>query len=231
MHNITFDFLGQHRHGSAFHEYLRLRKLCFVDLLGWDIPHNDDVEMDQYDNPCSHYSLAIHRGRVVGGARVMPTTATWGSHTYMLRDALRGRLEDIPSHMMASDIATSDVWECTRLVTADSVVTHADRAACLSAVIGGVIDIVTEWGGSEVRVADAAAAGARSATTRLPGQPARRTLRQRDRRPEIRGAEDAGHAHAAHDRRGIIALAPAARIRRPGGTDRLRFRPSVCTIV
>lgn len=150
MHNITFDFMGQHRHGPAFHEYLRLRKLCFVDLLGWDIPHNDDVEMDQYDNPCSHYSLAVNRGKVVGGARVMPTTATWGSHTYMLRDALRGRLDDIPAHMMASDIATGDVWECTRLVTADSVATHAERAECLSTVIGGVIDIVTEYGGSEV---------------------------------------------------------------------------------
>jgi len=46
MRNITFDFLGQHRHGSAFHEYLRLRKTFFVDGLDWDIPHNDDVEMD-----------------------------------------------------------------------------------------------------------------------------------------------------------------------------------------
>ena len=27
MHTITFDFLGQYRHGSAFHEYLRLRKV------------------------------------------------------------------------------------------------------------------------------------------------------------------------------------------------------------
>ena len=68
MHNITFDFLGQHRHGSAFHEYLRLRKSFFVDALGWDIPHNDDVEMDQYDNPCAHYSLVLRRGKVVGGA-------------------------------------------------------------------------------------------------------------------------------------------------------------------
>ena len=93
MHNITFDFLGQHRHGTAFHEYLRLRKAFFVDVLGWDIPHNDDVEMDQYDNPCAHYSLVLRGGTVVGGARIMPTTASWGRHTYMLRDALRGRLD------------------------------------------------------------------------------------------------------------------------------------------
>ena len=96
MHNVTFDFLGQHRHGTAFHEYLRLRKTFFVDALNWDIPHNDDVEMDQYDNPCAHYSLVLHRGRVVGGSRAMPTTAIWGKHTYMLRDALRGGLERSP---------------------------------------------------------------------------------------------------------------------------------------
>ena len=63
MRNITFDFLGQHRHGTAFHEYLQLRKAWFVDELSWDIPHNDDVEMDQYDNPCAHYSLVLRRGK------------------------------------------------------------------------------------------------------------------------------------------------------------------------
>ena len=96
MHTITFDFLGQYRHGSAFHEYLRLRKSFFVDELGWDIPHNDDVEMDQYDNPCAHYSLVMRNGKVVGGARIMPTTAVWGRHSYMLRDALHGCIEQIP---------------------------------------------------------------------------------------------------------------------------------------
>jgi N-acyl-L-homoserine lactone synthetase len=150
MHNITFDFLGQHRYGTAFHEYLRLRKSCFVDALGWDIPHNEDVEMDQYDNPCAHYSLVVHGGQVVGGARVMPTTATWGRHTYMLRDALRGCIEEIPASMLESDIATDEVWECTRLVSADSLTHQSERAACLSLVIGGVVDVVRRNGGNEI---------------------------------------------------------------------------------
>ena len=79
MHYITFDFLGQHRYGSAFHEYLRLRKGFFVDDLGWDIPHNEDVEMDQYDNPTAHYCLVMRNGEVVGGARAMSTAADLGS--------------------------------------------------------------------------------------------------------------------------------------------------------
>jgi len=150
MRNITFDFLGQHRHGPAFHDYLRLRKAFFVDALKWDIPHNDDVEMDQYDNPCAHYSLVLIGGRVVGGARAMPTTAAWGHHTYMLRDAMRGCLDEIPASVMPTDIATTEVWECTRLVICDSVATHAQRAICLSLIVEGLVETANRHGGSEL---------------------------------------------------------------------------------
>ena len=150
MQNITFDFLGQHRYGSAFHEYLRLRKALFVDGLGWDIPHNDDVEMDQYDNPCAHYSLVLRRGKVLGGARIMPTTAIWGQHTYMLRDALRGCLHEIPSSAIPEEIATSEVWECSRLVVDHDATTPADRAECLAIIVEGLVDIAARHGASEL---------------------------------------------------------------------------------
>jgi acyl homoserine lactone synthase len=150
MRNITFDFLGQHRHGPAFHEYLRLRKSFFVDELGWDIPHDDEVEMDQYDNPCAHYSLVLRNGRVVGGARTMPTTATWGRYTYMLRDAHHGGLGEIPASAMPSDIVAREVWECTRLVISNSVASHAERADCLSLIVSGLIDIANHHGGVEL---------------------------------------------------------------------------------
>ncbi len=150
MDNVTFDFLDQHRHGAAFHDYLRLRKRFFVDALGWDIPHNEDVEMDQYDNPCAHYSLVLCLGRVVGGARIMPTTSTWGRHTYMLRDALRGWLDHIPFEVMPFDIATREVWECTRLVVSDDLARQSERAECLSLIVGGLVDITHGNGGSEL---------------------------------------------------------------------------------
>jgi acyl homoserine lactone synthase len=150
MHSITFDFLGQHRHGMAFHEYLRLRKAFFVDALGWDIPHNDDVEMDQYDNPCAHYSLVLRRGRVVGGARSMPTTASWGHHTYMLRDVLRGRIEQIPQDVMPADIVSDEVWESSRLVISDHVTHRSERAECLRLIFEGLVDIANRNGGTEI---------------------------------------------------------------------------------
>jgi len=54
MENITFDMSTMHMFGSAYFDYLALRKRFFVDTLGWHIPHNDKVAMDQYDNPTAH---------------------------------------------------------------------------------------------------------------------------------------------------------------------------------
>lgn len=150
MHNIAFDLSDMHRYGSAFYEYLKLRKQYFVDTLHWDIPHNDEVEMDQYDNPTAFYSLVVHEGKVLGGARAMPTTATWGQHSYMLRDAAEGKLPGIPQQLYSSAVVTSRVWESTRLITADSVNNHADRARVLSMVMQGVSDIARAHGASEL---------------------------------------------------------------------------------
>ena len=135
MKNITFDLSKLHLHGSAFFDYLGLRKRFFVDTLGWDIPHNDDVEMDQYDNPLAHYSLVLRDGEVIGGARAMPTTSSWGEYTYMLRDAAAGKLPDIPIQVLGSTIASPKVWECTRLVISDDVTRRADRSKCLSLIV------------------------------------------------------------------------------------------------
>ena len=150
MKNITFDLSEMHRYGTAFYEYLMLRKQYFVDSLNWDIPHNDAVEMDQYDNPLAHYSLVVRDGKVIGGARAMPTTSKWGDHTYMIRDAAAGKLPGIPSQLLANAIVTPQVWECTRLITADSVDTHSDRSLVLSMVMQGVSDIAQRHGASEL---------------------------------------------------------------------------------
>lgn len=146
MENVTFSLSTLHRHGSAFYDYLGLRKRFFVDQLGWNIPHDDDVEMDQYDNPRAHYSVVIRDGVVIGGARAMSTTATWGGHTYMLRDALAGKLVDIPADIMAVEVASNAVWECTRLVISDNLRTHAERSTCLSLIVGGLIGVAAENG-------------------------------------------------------------------------------------
>lgn len=150
MENITFNLSDLHRHGSAFYDYLKLRKQFFVDTLGWDIPHNDLVEMDQYDNPLAHYSLVLRGGIVIGGARAMPTTSHWGEHTYLLRDAVAGKLPNIPQQILGREIDTPEVWECTRLVISEELVTPEDKARCLSLVVDGLAHTARQHGASEL---------------------------------------------------------------------------------
>ena len=150
MDNICFDFSDFHRHGSAFYKFLALRKQVFVDDLGWQVPHNDTVEMDQYDTPVAHYSLVIKDGEVVGGARAMATTAVWGDHTYMLRDAYSGKLPHIPPHVMSVEIASANVWECTRLVISPSLTTSAERSECLAMIVDGLVDVARNKGADEL---------------------------------------------------------------------------------
>ncbi len=150
MKNITFDLSHLHLHGSAFFDYLGLRKRFFVDTLGWDIPHNDDVEMDQYDNPLAHYSLVLRDRQVIGGARTMPTTSSWGEYTYMLRDAAAGKLPDIPNQALGAEISSPKVWECTRLVISDDVTGRADRSKCLSLIVDGLVTVAARQRGQKL---------------------------------------------------------------------------------
>lgn len=140
MENITFKFADLHRHGPAFYNFLRLRKEVFVDELGWDVPHDDEVEMDQYDTPVAHYSLVLSGGAVVGGARAMSTEAIWGPNTYMLRDAHRGKLEHIPPTVLPDEIASPQVWECTRLVISSRLTTNDERRTCLRLIVDGLVE-------------------------------------------------------------------------------------------
>jgi acyl homoserine lactone synthase len=150
MENITFDLLHHYAYGSAFPDYLALRKRFFVDNLKWGIPHNQTVEMDQYDNPLAHYSLVLRDGEVIAGARALPTTATWGDHSYMLRDAARGKLSDIPAALIDYEIRTPDVWECTRLVISDKVTTNAERMTCLDLIVDGLVQMAERQGGEQL---------------------------------------------------------------------------------
>lgn len=150
MHALTFGFTELHRHGSAFFDFLALRKKVFVDDLGWDIPHDDTMEMDQYDTPVAHYALVMRGGQLVGGARAMPTTAIWGTHTYMLRDAYSGKLPHIPPQVMSVEISSPLVWECTRLVISDTLTTQAERSTCLTLIVDGLVDIARKRGAQEM---------------------------------------------------------------------------------
>ncbi|WP_296417332.1 acyl-homoserine-lactone synthase [Pseudooctadecabacter sp.] len=147
MENITFELSGVHQHGPAFFDYLALRKQFFVDTLHWQIPHNADVEMDQYDNPMARYSLVLDdQGRVLAGARAMSCAAQWGDHTYMLKDAMTGKLSTIPNNLLDKVIDAPNVWECTRLVISPEVRSMRVRTQCLDLIVEGLIDMANAEG-------------------------------------------------------------------------------------
>jgi len=150
MDLITFNLASAHKHGTAFYDYLALRKRHFVDALHWDIPHDETVEMDQYDTPRAWYSCVTFDGRLIGGARVMPTDAVWGEHGYMLGDARSGRIKGIPETALPRSIYSPHVWECTRLVIDPALRQPQARAACLELICNGLVSITQMHGGTEL---------------------------------------------------------------------------------
>jgi len=139
-----------HEFGPAFFEFLALRKRYFVDQLNWDVPHDDRLEMDQYDNPTAFYSLVMHEGSVIAGARATPTNAVWGDSSYMLRDAALGKIGGIPSNLVDRRLCSASVWECTRLVIDDSLTTADDRPMCLYLIVRGLADMASENGATRL---------------------------------------------------------------------------------
>jgi N-acyl-L-homoserine lactone synthetase len=103
--------------------------------------------VDQYDNPMARYSLVLDdAGRVVAGAHAMSTTAKWGDHTYMLKDAMTGKLGTIPNNLLSEIVDCPKVWECTRLVMAPEIKSMWGRLQCLDLIVGGLMDMATAEG-------------------------------------------------------------------------------------
>ncbi|WP_245723309.1 acyl-homoserine-lactone synthase [Lutimaribacter saemankumensis] len=118
---VTTGFADMHEHGDLVPSFLRARKACFIDGLGWDLPCTDGMEFDQYDTPQCRWVIMHEYGEVLGGLRLMPTTSCCGIYSYMLRDAQRGLLDKIPRDVLFAEAPVSPtVWEGTRLFIVDS---------------------------------------------------------------------------------------------------------------
>ena len=119
------SFRNMHEYGELLSAYLEARKEIFRDQLDWDVAEADGMEFDQYDTPACRW-IVLHRfGQVLGGVRMMPTTAKCGIYSYMLRDAQNGILADIPTDVLFFEAPVEhSVWEATRFFITDAVPTH-----------------------------------------------------------------------------------------------------------
>lgn len=118
----TISFGDMHEHGDLLASFFRARKRVFIDELQWNLPNIDGFEFDQYDTPFSRWVVIHEFGQVLGGLRLTPTVAKVGIYSYMLRDAQRGLLENIPTDVLFFKAPVSEtVWEGTRLFISDEV--------------------------------------------------------------------------------------------------------------
>jgi len=116
----TLSVTNFHQHGELYAEFLKARKRVFIDGKGWDLPSTEGMEFDQYDTPLSRWIVVHEFGEVLAGIRLTPTTAKCGIYSYMLRDAQRGLLKDIPATVLHYRAPVSDkIWEAARLFVSD----------------------------------------------------------------------------------------------------------------
>lgn len=119
----TLSFENMHQHGELFSNYFRARKQSFISVKQWSLPEAMGMEYDQYDTPASRW-VVVHDqfGRILAGNRLTPTTARCGVYSYMIRDAQRGLLDEIPTDLLFDEAPVSDtVWESSRLFVSHDV--------------------------------------------------------------------------------------------------------------
>jgi len=136
-------------HGML-HQMFAMRKRLFVDHMGWDLDEFGDIEVDQYDNPLSHYIVVYSEQRqVVGCTRLIPTTSQLKTgYSYMIRDAARGILDGLPKDVISDPPVRPDVWEATRFAVADLSI--RDRNAVLKKVCEAAVDFARDNGIKEI---------------------------------------------------------------------------------
>ncbi len=120
VHYVAFKF-GDPRYADLLEQYFALRKQIFVDELQWELPVQDGLEIDQYDQHTAEYVLAMKDGECVGGCRMHPTTARFRhedqTYTYMLKDAVDGKLKDFPRNVTFYSPVEPKIWELTRVIS------------------------------------------------------------------------------------------------------------------
>ncbi|MFT3803135.1 MAG: acyl-homoserine-lactone synthase [Burkholderiaceae bacterium] len=86
----------------------RFRYRVFVEMLGWDLPCSDGLELDQFDREDTVYLVARNASGVVGTARLLPT-----HRPYLLGEVFPQLTGGRPVPADAS------VWELSRFTTVD----------------------------------------------------------------------------------------------------------------
>lgn len=94
---------------DAMNRMARFRYRVFVEMLGWDLPCQEGIELDQFDREDTLYLLARKGGEeVVGTARLLPT-----DQPYLLGEVFPQLMGSLP---VPRD---PEVWELSRFTAID----------------------------------------------------------------------------------------------------------------
>lgn len=172
MEATTLSFQNMHEYGDLLVNLFKARRESFIVRRSWDLPEAEGMEYDQYDTPASRW-VAVHEGnKVLAGVRLTPTMSKCGMYTYMIRDAQRGMLNDIPSNLLDFEAPVDpEIWESSRVFVIPDVpakqrakvqlllmheLVRAARAHNVKQVIGLVPAVWSRWIGRLGLTADPA---------------------------------------------------------------------------
>lgn len=146
----VLSFQNMHLHGDLLVKFLKARRNTFIDRLKWQLPVTDEMEYDQYDTPACRWVVIHEFGEVIAGIRISPTTAKCGIYSYMLRDAQRGLLEEIPTDVLYFEAPVSDsIWEASRLFVSQKV-PAAQRSAVQTLLMKTLSQAAHDMGAAQV---------------------------------------------------------------------------------
>lgn len=150
MLTTTLSFDNLHTHGDLFTTLFRARKSSLLMERKWEFPETEGMEYDQYDTPASRWIAVHENGSVLAGVRLTPTTAECGVYSYMIRDAQRGLLDSLPSHLLDYEApVASHIWEASRVFIASDV-PEKRRTRVQSSLIAEMTKAARTLGASQI---------------------------------------------------------------------------------
>lgn len=117
MNVLTFEYSGlvESINLHWYLDYLKLRKLTFIDRAGWQLEAEGPYEEDQYDKPGTRYILLIKNTLLAGGMRLVPSKISSCGWSNLLRDSSVGRIKSIKPTIFPKRYNFDGSYECSRL--------------------------------------------------------------------------------------------------------------------
>ena len=138
----------EREHSGLLKSFFELRKRTFIDNLGWELPSEDQMERDQYDNPTARYCFVLANDELLAGARLHHVSAFHDGWRTLALDASKGLLPGIPRDILKDVKLNEYSWECTRFVVS-RLETPVARKVLLG-LVDQTISCVRELGGESI---------------------------------------------------------------------------------